>query len=60
MNNLTSQNNIFDKNKLIVKKIKKNTFQLISGPYNTINLLKNDYIELKNYGFEDLEIKINE
>ena len=58
--NLISENNFLDKNKLIVKKIKKNTFQLISGPYNTINLLKNDYIELKRYGFEELEIKINE
>ena len=27
---------------------------------NAINLLKNDYIELKKFGFEELDIKINE
>jgi len=27
-------------------------------PYSTVNSLKNDYIALKTYGFEDLEIKL--
>jgi hypothetical protein len=45
-----------------IKIIKKSTnnFQLLSGPYNTINSLKNDYIDLKKFGFEDLNIKIYE
>ena len=40
------------------KKIKK--LILISGPYKTINLMKNDYIQLKKFGFEDLDITLNE
>ena len=40
----------------INKKLK--SYTLISGPYKTINSLKNDYIVLKNYGFEDLEINL--
>ena len=45
-----------------IKKIKKNDneINLISGPYNTVNLMKNDYILLKTFGFEDLEISANE
>ena len=35
-------------------------FEVISGPYNSINLVKNDYIELKIFGFEELDIYINE
>ena len=42
----------------VVKKSDKKT-HLISGPYYTINLMKNDYIQLKNFGFEELDI-INE
>ena len=34
--------------------------KVISGPYNSVNLVKNDYIKLKNYGFEELDIYINE
>jgi len=46
--------------RMLIKKKKKNSFELILGPYKAVNLLKNDYIALKEYGFEDLEIKINE
>ena len=46
----------YDKNKLKIKRIKNNEINLISGPYNTINLMKNDYIELKEFGFEELDI----
>ena len=50
----------FDKNKLIIKKnnIKENL--VISGPYNSINSVKNDYILLKTFGFEELDIFLNE
>ena len=49
----------FDVKKLkIIKKSDKES-NLISGPYYTINLMKNDYILLKNFGFEELNF-INE
>jgi len=43
----------------INKKNEKN-YELLMGPYNTINKLKNDYIVLSDSNFEDLDIKINE
>ena len=49
----------FDDKKLkILKKDKK--FNLISGPYSAVNLVKNDYILLKNFGFEELDILVND
>ena len=33
---------------------------LISGPYNAVNLVKNDYIQLKKFGFEELNIFLND
>ena len=50
----------FDINKLKIKKnnIKENL--VISGPYNSINSVKNDYILLKTFGFEELDIFLNE
>ena len=50
----------FDFNKLIIKKISKKETHVISGPYTSVNLLKNDYIKLKNFGFEELDIYTNE
>ena len=45
-----------------MKILKKNNkeIQLISGPYNTINFMKNDYILLKKFGFEELEFITND
>ena len=43
----------------IIKKSNKKS-NLILGPYNTINLMKNDYILLKKFGFEELNFIINE
>ena len=51
--------NLTSKNLFIIKR-GKNSFELITDSYNTINSLKNDYIVLKNYGFEQLDIKANE
>ena len=42
--------------KLTIITKKTNKISLLSGPYNSINSLKNDYIQLKNFGFEDLEV----
>ena len=44
----------------MLKKSKNNEINVIPGPYNTINLMKNDYILLKKFGFEELEITANE
>ena len=49
-----------DNKKLKIKKINDKEIQLISGPYITVNLLKNDYIKLKIFGFEELDVFINE
>jgi rare lipoprotein A (peptidoglycan hydrolase) len=50
----------YDNKKLKIKKKNSKEIQLISGPYKSINLLKNDYIDLKNFGFEELDIIIND
>ena len=39
--------------KIKIKKINNKETQVISGPYTSVNLLKNDYIMLKNFGFEE-------
>tara|TARA_B100000886_G_scaffold114838_2_gene77253 strand:- start:6291 stop:7028 length:738 start_codon:yes stop_codon:yes gene_type:complete len=46
--------------KLKIQKINSKETQVISGPYNSVNLLKNDYIKLQNFGFEELNILSNE
>ena len=50
----------FDSKKLYIRSKKSNIITLLSGPYNSINLMKNDYIQLKKFGFEELDISINE
>ena len=50
----------YDNKKLMIKKRNSKKFEVLSGPYNSINLLKNDYIYLKNFGFEELDIIIND
>ena len=50
----------FDINKLKIKQISKKETHVISGPYTSVNLLKNDYIKLKTFGFEELDIYTNE
>jgi hypothetical protein len=50
----------YDKKKLLIKKKSSKEFEVLSGPYKSINLLKNDYIVFKNFGFEELDIFLNE
>ena len=50
----------FDINKLKIEIINKKKTHVISGPYTSVNLLKNDYIKLKTFGFEELDIYTNE
>jgi hypothetical protein len=50
----------FGSKKLYIKTKKTNKISLLSGPYSSINSMKNDYIQLKNFGFEEMDISINE
>ncbi len=59
-NRIKNEISSFDSEKIIIKKRKAQKIDLLSGPYSTVNLLKNDYIQLKNFGFEELNIIINE
>ena len=52
--------NDFDRKKLKVKRKKSKEIEVISGPYKSINLLKNDYIKLENIGFEEMDVFIDE
>ena len=45
---------------IYINKKTEKKYELLMGPYNTINKLKNDYIVLNNSRFEDLDIKTNE
>ena len=43
-----------------INKKNNKSYELLMGPYNTINKLKNDYIALNESNFEDLDIKLND
>ena len=45
---------------LNINKKSDKSYELLMGPYNTINKLKNDYIVLNDSNFEDLDIIIND
>ena len=57
---ITKELKNFNSKKLYINSRKSNKITLLSGPYSSINLMKNDYIQLKNFGFEELDISINE
>ena len=48
----------YNVSKLKINKKNDKEINLISGPYKTINFMKNDYIQLKRFGFEELDINI--
>ena len=50
----------FNINKLKIKKSNNKENLVISGPYSSVNSVKNDYILLKTFGFEELDIFFNE
>ena len=50
----------YDKKKLKIVRKSNKKINLFSGPYNSISLVKNDYTKLVEFGFEDLDITINE
>ena len=57
---ITQEMSNFDHKKLLIKSQKSNKTSLLSGPYSSVNLMKNDYILFNNFGFEELDIKLNE
>ena len=57
---ITTEINNFNSAKLKIKKMNNKEINLLSGPYKSVNSLKNDYIKLINFGFEELDIAINE
>ncbi len=48
--------NNFDSKKIKIKKINNKETHVISGPYISVNLLKNDYINLIEFGFEEMDV----
>ena len=50
----------FNIKKLMIERKNDKETLVISGPYNSINSVKNDYILLKTFGFEELDIYFNE
>tara|TARA_Y100000389_G_C17451740_1_gene515337 strand:- start:1167 stop:1904 length:738 start_codon:yes stop_codon:yes gene_type:complete len=50
----------YDTKRLKIRKKSINEFEVLSGPYKSVNSLKNDYIYIKNFGFEELNIFIND
>ena len=57
---ITKETPNYDIKKIRIRKRTNKEFEVLSGPYNSINLLKNDYISLKVFGFEELDILLNE
>ena len=45
---------------IYINKKSEKKYELLMGPYNTINKLKNDYIIISDSNFEDLDIQIND
>ena len=57
---ITSELPSFNSKKLYIKSSNLNKISLLSGPYNSINVMKNDYFLLEKFGFEELDISIDE
>ena len=50
----------YNTKKLYINARKSNKITLLSGPYDSIEKMKKDYILLKNFGFEELDISLND
>ena len=59
-NRITEKISNFNSQKLTIHKKGLKEINLLSGPYKTINFMKNDYIQLKKFGFEELDIITND
>ena len=49
-----------DRNKLKILVKGNNKIHLVLSPYKSIENMKKDYFELKKFGFEELEILLDE
>tara|TARA_B100000886_G_scaffold339463_1_gene305014 strand:+ start:211 stop:951 length:741 start_codon:yes stop_codon:yes gene_type:complete len=54
---LKSDLEIKDKKKIKVFMKKKNSYEVLSGPYSKLEELKKDFVKFSNYGFEELDIR---
>ena len=50
----------YNTKKLYINSRKSNKITLLSGPYDSIEKMKEDYVLLKNFGFEELDISLND
>lgn len=50
----------YNTKKLYINARKSNKITLLSGPYDSIEKMKEDYVLLKNFGFEELDISLND
>ena len=57
---ITKELTNFNSSKLYIKTKKTNKITLLSGPYSSINLMKNDYIALKIWFRRTGNVSINE
>ena len=53
-----SESQLLKNKKISIKKINDNNYEVFLGPYYTINIIKNDYIALKQINFEEIDVKI--
>ena len=53
-----SESQLLKNKKISIKKINNNNYEVFLGPYYTINIIKNDYIALKQINFEEIDVKI--
>ena len=53
-----SDSQLLKDKKISIKKINDNNYEVFLGPYYTINIIKNDYIALKQINFEEIDVKI--
>ena len=57
---LLNQVKFTNKNLLKIKKANNTRYELLLGPYQNIKLIKQDFLSLKTYGFDDIDIIFND
>ena len=55
---LLNETSSFKNKKISIVKKKEHNYEVFLGPYNTINMIKNDYIALQEINFEEIDVKI--
>ena len=57
---LLNQVKFTNKSLLKIKKANNTRYELLLGPYQNIKLIKQDFLSLKTYGFDDIDIIFND